>query len=81
MKKKDVIAALEPFAGEDELTMDDNPFLGEFSRICGKGQYAMIYKCVLEPGHTGECYCGCKGLHFIPDPPNAEVSDSRREKP
>lgn len=40
MKKKDIIKALEPFADEDELTMDDNPFLGEFSRICGRGQYA-----------------------------------------
>jgi hypothetical protein len=70
MKKKDVITALGPFADEDELTISLRGTTIRFRRICGKGQYAMIYKCVLEPNHTGECYCGCKKLHFIPDQPN-----------
>jgi hypothetical protein len=75
MKKKDIIKALVSFTDEDELTMGDSPFIDSSRLICGKTQYAMVYKCVLKPGHTGECYCGCKGLYFIPDSDSIPMCD------
>ena len=68
VKKKQIIQALAEFDDEDDLAMDDLTHFSPFHRICGKGQYAMPYKCVKNPGHSGECYCACKQIHFKPDP-------------
>jgi len=68
VKKKHIIQALAAFNDEDEVAMDDTTHFSPFHRICGKGQYAMPYKCVLPPGHSGKCYCACKQVYFNPDP-------------
>lgn len=67
MKKKDLIAAIAEFDDEDELLFNESPFLGEIRRICGKGSFGMIHKCVLAPNHLGSCYCACKDVYFEPD--------------
>jgi len=67
MTKAEIIKVLEPFKDNDTIMIGNDPFVGEFTSICGKGQKYMIYKCVLKPGHAGECYCTCKGIHFTPD--------------
>jgi len=67
MRKKDVIRALALFGDEEELMLGSEPLLTKFTRICGRSQYAMVYKCVLEPGHKGQCFCACKRVHFTPD--------------
>ena len=67
MKKSDIIKMLEPFEDDDNIMFDDVVGLYDPKRICGKGQFAMPYTCVLEPGHEGQCWCKCKNIEFTPD--------------
>ena len=55
------------FDDDDELAFDGNPYYQDITKICGKGQKFMVYKCVLNPNHDGKCYCGCKKIEFDPD--------------
>ena len=72
MKKSDIIKALEQFSDEDDILLgDDLTALWQLQprAICGKRQAYMVYTCVKQPGHDGECWCSCKDVNFIPDTP------------
>jgi len=58
MKKDDILKMLEPFEGSDHIAFDDVVSIYSPRRICGKGQYAMPYVCVLEPDRDS---CFAKG--------------------
>jgi hypothetical protein len=62
MKKKDLIKALENFEDDDHIVIGDESWswVPKIRRICGGRQYYMAYYCILEKGHDGGCYCGCK---------------------
>ncbi len=75
MRKKDMMAALARFDDDDEIMIGDKPTIGEVHRVCGKGQRGMVYKCVLAPGHDGECYCSRKGVSFVPDEDDEETEN------
>jgi len=69
MRKKDLIKALEPFDDDDNLQLGEEAigYIPQIKRVCGKGQHAMPYYCTKEPGHEGDCYCGCKRVYFKPE--------------
>lgn len=69
MIKKHLIAALEEFEDDDHIVFDEYamPYVPKIHKVCGKRMQYMVYFCVLEPNHTGDCYCGCKNVYFKPD--------------
>jgi len=69
MTKKSLIDALSKFNDDDHIIIGDDAssYVPSIRKICGGRLSYMVYYCILEPGHMGPCYCGCKSLDFIPD--------------
>lgn len=80
MKKADILKALEPFCDDDNLAIDapTEGSIPKFSKVCGKTQAYTVYYCLLEPGHEGSCWCGCKNVHFEPDIPRDDEGWARQ---
>lgn len=68
MTKRALIEALEDFADDDHIILGDEAYsyVPSIKKICGKGQPYMVYYCTKPPGHTGNCYCPCKHVYFVP---------------
>lgn len=80
MKKADILRALEPFDDNDNLAIDapTEGSIPKFSKVCGKTERYTVHYCLLEPGHTGECWCACKQVHFEPDKERGETGWARQ---
>lgn len=71
MIKKYLIEALSEFGDDENIALDFGDrlktFIPKIVKICGKRESYTAHTCVLEPGHDGYCYCGCKDVYFEPD--------------
>lgn len=72
MTKRQIMKALESFGDDDNLMVGESSALDTIKRVCGGGQYAMPYYCIMTPGHEGKCFCGHKRVFFDPETPEEQ---------